>query len=130
MSAPLLPVCANSTAPPIRRLLAVNLNYLGDALFTTPALAILKARFPDAEIDVLAGERAVAILQGNPHISRLLVRPPHGGSGRAVALMNALQNGGYDAVFLFQSTLSNAMLAWGARVPRRIGFAQEGCGPF
>ena len=115
---------------PVRRLLAVNLNYLGDALFTTPALAILKARFPDAELDVLAGERAVAILEGNPHITRLLPRPPHGGAGRAVALKNALQTGGYDAVFLFQSTLSNALLAWAARVPRRIGFAQEGCGPF
>jgi heptosyltransferase-1 len=112
------------------RLLAVNLNYLGDALFTTPALALLRARFPDARLDVLAGERAAAILQGNPHIDAILVRPPHGGVGRAAALARALREGRYDAVFLFQTTLSNAALAWSARVPVRVGFAQEGAAPF
>lgn len=115
--------------PEVKRLLVVNLNYLGDALFTTPALAGLRARFPDAAIDVLAGERAVAILSGNPNIDRLILRPPHGGTGRAVTLARTLREGRYDMAVLFQSTLSNAMLTWAARVPVRIGFAQEGCGP-
>ena len=112
------------------RLLAVNLNYLGDALFTTPALALLKARFPEAQLDVLAGERGAAVLHGDPNIHRILIRPPHGGVGRASALARTLREGRYDAVFLFQSTLSNATLAWAARVPVRVGFAQEGCTPF
>lgn len=112
------------------RLLAVNLNYLGDALFTTPALAALRARFPKASIDVMAGERAAAIIEGVPGIDRLLVRPPRGGTARAVSLARTLKGGGYDGVILFQSILSNAVLAWAARVPLRIGFAQDGCGPF
>jgi heptosyltransferase I len=33
-------------------------------------------------------------------------------------------------VVLFQSTLSNAVLAWSGRVPVRVGFAQDGCRPF
>lgn len=112
------------------RLLAVNLNYLGDALFTTPALALLRARFPEAHIDVLAGARGAAILKGDPNIDRILLRPPHGGVGRAAALARVLRAGAYDAVFLFQSTLTNAGLAWTARVPVRVGFAQERCAPF
>ena len=102
---------------------------MGDALFTTPALAVLRARYPEARMDVLVGERASAILKGNPSIDRLIVRPPHGGSGRAVALARALRAGRYDAVVLFQSTLSNALLTFAAGVPLRIGFAQEGCAP-
>lgn len=128
--------CHHSSAPagaaPAEpaRILAVNLNYLGDALFTTPALAALRARFPHAVIDVLAGERAAAILAGDPAVGRLLVRPPHGGTRRAAALTRALKENTYDAVVLFQSTLTNALLAWTHGVPVRVGFAHEGCTPF
>lgn len=114
----------------VKRLLAVNLNYMGDGLFTTPALAALRARFPDAAIDVLAGERAAAILRGNPHIDRLLTRPPRGGAGRSANLWRTLKEGDYDAVILFQSTIANAALAALAQVPVRVGFDQDGCGPF
>lgn len=115
------------TAP--TRLLAVNLNYLGDALFTTPALDSLRTRFPHATIDVLAGGPAKAMLTGNPDINEIIERPPHGGSGRATFFAQTLHQGRYDAVVLFQSTFSNAFLAWAARVPVRVGFAQDGCGP-
>ncbi len=111
-------------------LLAVNLNYLGDALFTTPALSALRARFPDARMDVLAGERAAAMLGGDPAITRLLLRPPHRGMERATVLRRTLAEGNYDAVVLFQSTLSNALLTFLQRVPVRVGFSQDGCKPF
>ena len=111
------------------RVLCVNLNYIGDALFTTAALSLLKGRLPEARIDVLAGKRAAAILEGHPAIDRLIPRPPHGGSGRALALAQTLRAGNYDAVVLLQSTLANAFLAWQARVPVRVGFAREGCRP-
>ncbi len=113
-----------------KRILAVNLNYLGDALFTTPALSALHSCFPDARMDVLAGERAAAMLAGDPAISSLLVRPPHRGVERATALRRTLASGGYDAVILFQSTLSNALMTFLQNVPRRVGFAQDACGPF
>ncbi|MBC8102318.1 MAG: lipopolysaccharide heptosyltransferase II [Cytophagales bacterium] len=108
----------------------MNLNYLGDALFTTPALASLRARYPDASIEVLAGERAAAILAGNPNIDRVLVRPRRSGSARASAFARTIRTGRYDAAVLFQSIASNAALAWLLGVPIRVGFAQDGCTPF
>jgi lipopolysaccharide heptosyltransferase II len=110
----------------MNRLLAVNLNYLGDALFTTPALDMLRARFAGATLDVLAGERAAAILSGHPAIDRLIVRPPRGGADRAITLASALRAGRYDGVVLFQTTLLSATLSRAFGVPLRIGFAQEG----
>jgi heptosyltransferase-1 len=121
--------CSENDNLPVERLLAVNLNYLGDALFTTPALSALRTRFPNARIDVLAGTRAAAILSGHPAVDRLILRPPHGGLGRAATLSRTLREGRYDMAVLFQSTLSNAALAWTAGVPRRIGFSQEGSAP-
>jgi heptosyltransferase-1 len=112
------------------RLLAVNLNYIGDALFTTPALAILRRRFPQATIDVLAAERPVAILEGNASIDHLITRPRRGGAARAVNLARILREGCYDSVVLFQSNMAYAALTWAARVPIRVGFNEDGCGPF
>ncbi len=112
-----------------RRLLAVNLNYLGDAVFTTPALAALRRRFPHAHIDVLAGERAAAVLEGSPDIDRLLRRPARSGLARSVFLYKVLRAGRYDAVVLFQSVFSSAALARLAGVPVRVGFAQDGARP-
>jgi heptosyltransferase-1 len=108
----------------------VNLNYLGDALFTTPALAALRARYPHAAVDVLAGERAAAMLAGNPSADRVIVRPRRHGSARATAFAQTIREGHYDAAVLFQSITSNAALSWLLRVPVRVGFAQDGCTPF
>jgi heptosyltransferase-1 len=47
-----------------------------------------------------------------------------------MALVRTLQQGNYEAVILFQSILSNAILPWLQRIPIRIGFAQDGCQPF
>ncbi len=115
---------------PIRRLLAVNLNYLGDALFTTPALATLRARYPQAVIEVLAGERAAAMLAGNPMVDRVIIRPRRNGSARATAFAQIIRQGKYDAAILFQSITSNAALSWLLGIPIRVGFAQDGCTPF
>jgi len=115
---------------PIRRLLAVNMNYLGDALFTTPALALLRAHHPDARIDVLAGQRAAAILAGNPSIDRIIVRPRRNGTARVVSFARTVREGKYDAVVLFQSIASNAAIGWLQRIPIRVGFARDGCRPF
>ena len=39
------------SVPEPERIRSVNLNYLGNALFTAPALCALRARFPRARID-------------------------------------------------------------------------------
>jgi heptosyltransferase-1 len=114
----------------VQRLLAVNLNYLGDALFTTPALAALRSGYPATQIDVLAGARAAEILDANPDVDAIHLRPPRRGQARNAALLRTLRSGRYDAVVLFQSIFSNAALAWAAHIPVRVGFAQDGCSPF
>lgn len=115
---------------PLRRLLAVNLNFLGDGLFTTPALALLRARYPGTHIEVLAGERAAAVLADDPGVDTLLVRPRREGAARAGAFARMLRAGNYDAVVLFQSIGANAALSWMSGVPIRVGFTQDGCTPF
>ncbi len=56
------------------KILVVNMNYLGDALLTTPALSDLRRAFPDARIDTIVGASAVQTLQGNPDLDTVIAR--------------------------------------------------------
>jgi lipopolysaccharide heptosyltransferase II len=71
---PLLKLAApRGEAPPVpRSILVVRLDHLGDLLMTTPAIAALRRTFPDARIDLLAAPWGRGIVEGNPHLDRVL----------------------------------------------------------
>lgn len=46
--------------------------YIGDLLFTTPLLHVLRQRFPEANISMLADEKNAWVLKYNPNISELI----------------------------------------------------------
>jgi heptosyltransferase III len=55
-----------------RRILVVRRDNIGDLVCTTPALLALRARFPAAQIDVLANAYNAPVLAGHPAFNRLL----------------------------------------------------------
>lgn len=55
----------------VRRILVCQLRQLGDVLLATPAIHLLRERFPQAEIDLLTEAKAVAVVAGNPDIARV-----------------------------------------------------------
>ena len=56
-----------------RRILVVRLDTIGDVLLSEPAVAALRKRFPDAEIDLVVGAAGKAILAGNPNITNFVL---------------------------------------------------------
>jgi ADP-heptose:LPS heptosyltransferase len=60
----------------VRRIAVLRCNALGDYLMATPALAALRAAFPEAEITLLAAAWHAAFLSGRPGpVDRVLVVP-------------------------------------------------------
>lgn len=59
--------------PAPRRILVVQLRRLGDVILTTPALAALKKRFPDAKLDLLVEAPGAEAVAGHPAIDEVLV---------------------------------------------------------
>jgi heptosyltransferase-3 len=57
------------------RILVVKLNHLGDTLLMTPALRLLRQRFPQAWIDVVVRSGGEAVLEGNPDVSQVMTVP-------------------------------------------------------
>ena len=61
---------------PVRRVAVLRCNALGDYLMATPALAALRARFPDAEVTLLGARWHERFLTGRPGpVDRVRVLP-------------------------------------------------------
>ena len=57
----------------VESILVLRLYFVGDVLLATPVLEALKRRFPGARLTVLIKKRAVAVLEGNPHVDEVVV---------------------------------------------------------
>lgn len=100
------------TTPTVKRILAVKLADLGDALLVVPALRALKQAYPAAQLDVLTTETGRKGLDGLPFIDNLIVfdkylfdsprqalRP--GNLGRATRFLAGLRRQRYDTTVFF-----------------------------
>src|SRR3989338_5101972 len=66
-------VCRRAFPHPIKHILVVRLDQIGDSVCSLPVFSILKGRFPDAKITALVGTEGEAILAHNPWIDQILV---------------------------------------------------------
>lgn len=62
--------------PTPRKILVIQLRRIGDNLLTLPAIAALKKKFPEAQVDFLAEPPADQLFKNNPDIHDLLVYNP------------------------------------------------------
>jgi heptosyltransferase-2 len=113
------------------KILVVNMNYMGDALLTTPALSALRQNCPDAQIETIVGAGTPAeALRGNPDLDRVIERQARGSFARIVELYRLLRQGRYTQVILLPPLPAYAIAAWLARTPARIGQADRGMNLF
>jgi ADP-heptose:LPS heptosyltransferase len=68
--------------PDVHKIAVLRANAVGDFIFSLPALAALRAAYPEAEIVLLAKEWHANFLANRPSpIDRVVVIPPYGGVG-------------------------------------------------
>jgi len=63
----------NRQLPNINKILIIRNDGIGDLLNSTPAVALLRENYPDAEISVLAHPLNASVLIDNPHVNRVLI---------------------------------------------------------
>ena len=115
----------------VRKFLVVNMNYMGDALLTTPAIAALRQAYPDAQIDTVVGAGTAAeVLQGNPDLNQIIARTARGGASRLMQMFRLLRRGRYTDAIILPPLPGYAFAAWLARTPRRVGLAGRGMNHF
>ena len=123
--------------PDAKKILVLRYRFIGDTVLTVPFLRNLRGAFPGSRIDLMLEPFSGQVLDGCPYVDRVIpfeLRTIHKYStqsdrGKVSAYLHyvrMIRREGYDAAFVLKRSLSSALLAWAARVPRRIGFATEG----
>ena len=115
----------------VRKILVREVNWVGDAVLTLPALAALDRRFPRAEIAVLAKPWAAGLFAGQSAVDRVVlyqVEGSHRGLRGRWALARELAQERFDLAVLFPNSLDAVIVPWLARVPRRVGYRTDGRG--
>jgi len=125
-----------------RRILLIRPDHIGDVLFTTPALRILRRALPGAHIAYLVGEWAYDVVARNENINEAIRCPfpwfsrrPKGSALDPYLLLiqeaKKLRNYGFDvAINLRFDFWWGAMLAHFAGIPELVGYDTAECRPF
>jgi ADP-heptose:LPS heptosyltransferase len=122
------------------RILLLHPGHLGSLVMTSPLYHTLKAHAPDAHVTVMVGPWSRGILEVHPDIDQLITYAfPSFRDGTSLGLksyfllINAakeLRRGNYDlAINLRSNFWWGAALLYLARIPRRVGYAVNECGP-
>ena len=94
-----------------------------------PALAQLRAAFPQAHIALLAPPRSADVLSGSSLIDEVIVyRRREEGVSAFVNAVRRLRQNRFDLAVLFQNAFEAALLAWMSGIRLRVGYDTQGRG--
>jgi heptosyltransferase-2 len=103
------------------RILVRGVNWLGDAVMTTPALRRLREFIPEAHISLLTHEKLAELWLRFPGIDEVLTFK----SGESPwSLGKRLRAKSFDLALVLPNSPRSALEVWRARIPRRVGFAR------
>ena len=111
------------------RILIRATNWVGDAVMSLPAIRAVRARFPDAQITVLARPWVADLYARETAINRVIPYSAASGFRHLSAKLRAarvLRAERFDCAILLQNAFEAAAIAWLAGIPRRIGYARDG----
>jgi len=107
--------------PPPRRILIRGVNWLGDAVMTTPALLRLREKFPAAHLALLGPEKLADLWRHHPAVDETISFVP----GESVfAIGKRLRAGKFDLALVLPNSPRSALEVFLAGIPQRAGYAR------
>jgi heptosyltransferase II len=113
------------------RILIRATNWVGDAVMSLPAIRALHARFPEAEIAVLARPWVADLYARETAVHRVIpydAKPGFRGLARKLRAARALRPEKFECAILLQNAFEAAAIVWLAGIPRRVGYDRDGRG--
>lgn len=117
----------------VKRILIINLAFIGDVLLSTPVARALRDAFPEAVIDMLVIPLAAPIARGNPYINNIIEydkRGRHKKIGELIKLIRQLRTNRYDLAVTTNFAPRGTALAWVAGIRYRAGYDAQHAGWF
>lgn len=103
------------------RLLVRGVNWLGDAVMTTPALLRLREALPDTHLALLTAAKLADLWHDHPALDSVI--PFHPGES-VLAVARRLRPLAFDTALIFPNSTRSALECCLARIPRRWGHAR------
>ena len=117
----------------MKRILVVNVNWMGDVIFSLPIFKTLKARYPQSLIACMAPPRVKAILDNAPFIDQVIVYDEdkmHRSVAAKIKFIGQLKKQNFDIAFLLHRSLTRSFLVFLAGIPERVGYPAKAKGMF
>jgi heptosyltransferase-2 len=111
------------------KLLIRATNWVGDAIIALPTLRAVRARFPEAEIAILARAYVADLYREQGICDKLIVYDSDGGHAGIAGgerMARELRAEKFSKALLLQNAFDAAWIAWRAGIPERIGYARDG----
>lgn len=102
------------------RILLSRTDRIGDLVLSTPAIATVRASFPQAHLAIVTSEHNGVVMERNDDVDELIVLPRRGDGALAGAL--AL---GFDIAIALSPRRADLQIAGRTRAPLRIGYTYE-----
>ena len=115
----------------MRKILIRATNWVGDAVMSLPAIRAVAARYPDAELAVLARPWVADLYARESAVARVIPYTPRSGRHDLAGKWKAarsLRAERFDCAILLQNAFEAAAVARTAGIPRIIGYARDGRG--
>ncbi|HEY0323839.1 MAG TPA: glycosyltransferase family 9 protein [Pyrinomonadaceae bacterium] len=106
----------------VRRVLVVRLRSIGDTVLATPSLRALRRFLPEAEIDILLEDWVAPILEGFPHVNRIITVERGNLAGRA-RVAKELRGARYDVAFNLHGGTTSTILTRASGARHRVGYS-------
>jgi heptosyltransferase II len=94
------------------RIFVKGLNWVGDAIIATPALAHLRQSFPEAEITLMVRPWVEPVYRYNPDIDRLWVHNDSKNIREFISGVNRVRGEHFSLGIALPNSVRSALLLW------------------
>lgn len=108
-----------------KRILVVEVNWLGDCVMTLPLFKALRIKYPDAWLAVMAPRRVIPLFESNPFVNECLAfdeKSSHGSFVSRLKFLFLLRGKKYDTAILIHRSFTRTLLCYMAGIRERVGW--------
>jgi heptosyltransferase-2 len=113
----------------IKKIVVRSVNWIGDAVMTTPAITQLAKNFPNAKITIVVKEWVKDVFIGNPFIDDIIVFDPKN-LIEYIRLIKKLRKERFDVGITFPNSFSSALFLFLLGAKYRAGYQTDCRGMF
>lgn len=113
----------------VKKILVINLAFIGDVIVSFPSLQVLQREFPGASIDLLVTPGTADIAAANPYVKEIIQydkQGVHSGIFDFWVLIKDLKARQYDMVLCTNFAIRGAAIAWLLGSKYRVGYNIRG----